>query len=75
MTLLRLFYPQERFAITHLYSEKIKFFKQKIMFFWDKKLMLYKEMNVFNPFLPNSELWALRVAPELSDIGGSESII
>ena len=56
-----MFYPQERFAITHLYSEKIKFFKQKIMFFLDKKLMFYKEMNVFNPFLPNSELWPTRV--------------
>ena len=61
MTLLRLFYPQERFAITHLYSEKIKFFEQKIMFFFDKKLMFYKEMNVFYPFLPSSELWPTRV--------------
>ena len=30
-------------------------------FFLDKKLMFYKEMKVFNPFLPNSELWPTRV--------------
>ena len=57
MALLRLFHSQERFGIAHLYSEKIKFLKQKIMIFFDKKVVFYKEMSVFKPFLPNSELW------------------
>ena len=29
----RLFHSQERFAIAHSYPEKVKFLKQKIMFF------------------------------------------
>ena len=73
MTLLSLFHSQERFAIAHSYSEKIKFLKQKIMFFFDKKLIFYKEMSIFNQFLPNSELWPAGVVhmctPELFDIG------
>ena len=63
ITLLRLFHSQERFAIAHLYVEKIKFLKQKNMCFFNKKLMFYKEMSVFYPFLSNSELWAAGVVP------------
>ena len=57
MTLLSVFHSQEQFAMAHSYSEKIKFLKQKFMSFFDKKLIFYKEMGIFNPFLPNSELW------------------
>ena len=57
ITLLRLFHSQEQFAMAHSYFEKIKFLKQKFMSFFDKKLIFYKEMGIFNPFLPNSELW------------------
>ena len=52
-----MFHSQEQFAIAHSYFEKIKFLKQKIMFFFDKKLIFYKEMSIFNQVLPKSELW------------------
>ena len=75
-----MFHSQKQFAIAHSYCEKFKFLKQKIMFFFDKKLIFYKEMSIFNQFLPNSELWPAGVIhmctpPELFDIGGSENII
>ena len=43
MTLLSLFHSQERFATAHLYFEK--------------KLMFYEEMRIFNLLFPNSKLW------------------
>ena len=61
-TLLRLFYSREWFAVAHLHFEKIEFLKEKSSFFLDKKLMFYKEMSVFSPFLLYSELWLADVA-------------
>ena len=78
MTLLSLFHSQERLARTHSYSEKIKFLKQKIIFF-DKKLMFCKEMSILFHFCQTLNfghlVWVLGVAFELYDIGGSKRIV
>ena len=57
-------------------------FEAKKSCFFDRKLMFYKEISIFNPFLPNSKLWppvvgatAVVVTLELSHISGSERII
>ena len=62
ITLLKIHFP-ERFAIAHLHVEKIKFLKQKNVFFSIKTSCFFQEMSLFYPFLPKSKLWAACVVP------------